>query len=375
MLYIGEQVGRGACRRSRGDIAVDPLEGTNLCATGSPNAIAVLAASNRGGLLHAPDCYMEKIVVGPAAHGAVHLDAPVKDNLKAIAKRLDRAVSDLVVIVLDRPRHEKLIEDIRSAGARIRLITDGDLSAGISAAVRRTNVHAVMGIGGAPEGVLDRGGAALPQRRHAGAPGAVQDRGRGAQEVRGAPEGHGHHRSEPHLHRTRPGARPRHPVRRQRRHRRQPPARRALLRPRRAHQLGGDERCASTSSASSTPSTSTARRTWWWSSEPATLNLDRSTYLGTQGGDRFALRWRSPSEYVPSNWLRRPRRAPSVRRVEASRRCAVGSVRLQRRRTLVEACYCKSFNSSYPKLTAPGCCLVFSGCAVCWLSSPCRCFA
>jgi fructose-1,6-bisphosphatase class II len=154
MLYIGERVGRWNETDAEIDIAVDPLEGTNLCATGAPNAIAVLAASNRGGLLHAPDCYMEKIIVGPAAKGAVHLDASVKENLQAIAARLERAVSDLVVIVLERPRHEQLIEDIRRAGARIRLITDGDLSAGISAAVRRTNVHAVMGTGGAPEGVL-----------------------------------------------------------------------------------------------------------------------------------------------------------------------------------------------------------------------------
>ncbi len=154
MLFIGEKVGRNQADDIEVDIAVDPLEGTNLCATGSPNAIAVLAASNHGGLLHAPDCYMDKIVVGPAAKGAVHLDAPVAENLKAIAARLHRSVKDLVVIVLDRPRHEQLIEDIRRAGARIRLISDGDLSAGISAAVRRTNVHAVMGIGGAPEGVL-----------------------------------------------------------------------------------------------------------------------------------------------------------------------------------------------------------------------------
>ncbi len=154
MLYIGERVGMWQEEDPEVDIAVDPLEGTNLCATGAPNAIAVLAASNKGGLLHAPDCYMDKIIVGPSAKGAVHLDATVKENLKAIATRLGRSVSDLVIIVLDRPRHEKLIEDIRSAGARIKLITDGDLSAGISAAVRRTNVHAVMGIGGAPEGVL-----------------------------------------------------------------------------------------------------------------------------------------------------------------------------------------------------------------------------
>ncbi len=154
MLFIGEKVGRQHAEDPEVDIAVDPLEGTNLCATGEPNSIAVLAAANKGGLLHAPDCYMEKIIVGPAAKGVVHLDATPKENLTAVAKRLNRGVKDLVVIVLDRPRHEKLIEDIRSAGARIRLISDGDLSAGIAAAVRRTNVHAVMGIGGAPEGVL-----------------------------------------------------------------------------------------------------------------------------------------------------------------------------------------------------------------------------
>ncbi len=154
MLFIGEKVGRQHAEDPEVDIAVDPLEGTNLCATGAPNAIAVLAAANKGGLLHAPDCYMEKIIVGPSAKGVVHLDATPKENLSAIAKRLNRAIRDLVVIVLDRPRHETLIEQIRSAGARIRLISDGDLSAGISAAVRGTNVHAVMGTGGAPEGVL-----------------------------------------------------------------------------------------------------------------------------------------------------------------------------------------------------------------------------
>ncbi|HEV3220812.1 MAG TPA: class II fructose-bisphosphatase [Candidatus Acidoferrales bacterium] len=158
MLFIGEKVGAAQREKNRSfpavDIAVDPLEGTNLCATGEPNAITVLAASDRGGLLHAPDLYMEKIVVGPSCKGAVDLDAPVAENLRAIAKRLDRDVEDLVVIVLDRPRHEKLISEIRATGARIRLIGDGDLSAGISAAVIGTGVHAVMGTGGAPEGVL-----------------------------------------------------------------------------------------------------------------------------------------------------------------------------------------------------------------------------
>jgi len=157
MLYIGEQVGAGwrdGAKFPQVDIAVDPLEGTNLCATGSPGAITVLAASEKGGLLNAPDCYMEKLVVGPSCKGAVDLDAPPGENLKAIASRLKRQVSDLVVVVLDRPRHHKLIDDIRQAGARIRLITDGDLSAGIAAAVIGTGVHAVMGSGGAPEGVI-----------------------------------------------------------------------------------------------------------------------------------------------------------------------------------------------------------------------------
>jgi len=152
MLFIGERVGTGAGPAV--DIAVDPLEGTNLCATGTPGAIAVLAAAERGGLLHAPDIYMDKLVVPGPARGQVDLAAPVADNLRAVARALNRDVDDLVVIVLDRPRHERLIANIRQAGARIRLIGDGDLSAGISAAVSGTGVHAVMGTGGAPEGVL-----------------------------------------------------------------------------------------------------------------------------------------------------------------------------------------------------------------------------
>jgi fructose-1,6-bisphosphatase II len=163
MLYIGEQVGLAHVWRASGrsglgppqiDIAVDPLEGTNLCATGASGAIAVLAASERGGLLHAPDLYMEKLVVPPPSKDHVDLDAPVGENLRAIARSLDREIDDLVVVVLDRPRHEQLIADIREAGARIRLIGDGDLSAAIVAAVVGTGIHAVMGIGGAPEGVL-----------------------------------------------------------------------------------------------------------------------------------------------------------------------------------------------------------------------------
>src|SRR3954465_14678198 len=161
MLYIGEEVGGGfgvggeiADSCPEVDIAVDPLEGTNLCALGANNAIAVLAAAERGGLLNAPNIYMDKIVVGPSCRGVVDLDAPVKDNLKNIARRLGRDIEDLTVMVLERPRHQKLISDVRAAGARIRLISDGDLSAGISAAVAGTNIHALMGIGGAPEGVI-----------------------------------------------------------------------------------------------------------------------------------------------------------------------------------------------------------------------------
>jgi fructose-1,6-bisphosphatase II / sedoheptulose-1,7-bisphosphatase len=163
MLYIGEKVGLPHAKGSNGlpperydavDIAVDPLEGTNLCATGAANAIAVLAASDKGGLLHAPDIYMEKLVVGPSSRDVVSLDASVEENLAAIARALGRKVQDLVVVVLDRERHKKLIDDIRATGARIRLIGDGDLSAGIAAAVVGSGVHAVMGTGGAPEGVL-----------------------------------------------------------------------------------------------------------------------------------------------------------------------------------------------------------------------------
>jgi fructose-1,6-bisphosphatase class II len=156
MLYVGEELGamRGRDGAAEVDIAVDPLEGTNLCALGAPDSIAVLAAAERGGLLYAPDVYMEKIVVGPTARGHIDIDATPAENLASIAAAFKRKVTDLTIVVLDRDRHQQLIDDIRTAGARIRLIPDGDLSAGISAAVRGTGVHAVMGIGGAPEGVI-----------------------------------------------------------------------------------------------------------------------------------------------------------------------------------------------------------------------------
>jgi fructose-1,6-bisphosphatase class II len=157
MLYVGEPLGRGWTEGEiypEVDIAVDPLEGTNLCATGAPNAIATLAASEKGGLLNAPDIYMEKLVVGPTAGDAVKLDNSVHENLSQMAEAFKRDVDELTIIVLDRERHHDLIAQIREAGARIKLISDGDLSAGISAAIRGTGVHGLMGIGGAPEGVL-----------------------------------------------------------------------------------------------------------------------------------------------------------------------------------------------------------------------------
>lgn len=152
MLYIDERVGTG--RGPAIDVAVDPVEGTNLVARGAPGALAVVAASERGGLLHAPDTYMEKLIVGPPAASKVSLEYPVGANLQIIADSLNRRVEDLTVVILDRPRHKQLIEEVRQAGARIMLIPDGDVSAAISVAVSGTGVHAVMGIGGAPEGVL-----------------------------------------------------------------------------------------------------------------------------------------------------------------------------------------------------------------------------
>jgi fructose-1,6-bisphosphatase class II len=157
MLYVGEPLGRGWTEGEiypEVDIAVDPLEGTNLCATGAANSIATIAASEKSGLLNAPDIYMDKIVVGPTAAEFVNLNASVEENLNRIAEAFQRDVDELTIVVLDRERHHDLIAQIREAGARIKLITDGDLSAGISAAVRGTGVHAAMGVGGAPEGVL-----------------------------------------------------------------------------------------------------------------------------------------------------------------------------------------------------------------------------
>jgi fructose-1,6-bisphosphatase II len=152
MLYIGEKLGQGSSTAV--DVAVDPLEGTNIVAKGLWNSLSVVAISEKGGLLHAPDMYMEKIAVGPNAVGKIDLDAPVADNLKAVAEANGKDVNDVVAIVLDRERHHKLIEEIRQAGARIKLISDGDVAAAINTCFPDTGVDILFGIGGAPEGVL-----------------------------------------------------------------------------------------------------------------------------------------------------------------------------------------------------------------------------
>jgi fructose-1,6-bisphosphatase II len=154
MLYIGEKVGRMGPNSFAVDIAVDPLEGTNLVAYGTNNSIAVMAMAERGGLLNCPDTYMEKLIVGPSAAGKVDITAPVKTNLAIIAMSLNRDIEDLTVVILDRPRHQELIASVREAGARIRLIGDGDVTGGLAAAIAGSGVHAVFGTGGAPEGVL-----------------------------------------------------------------------------------------------------------------------------------------------------------------------------------------------------------------------------
>ena len=152
MLYIGEKVGTG--HGPEVDIALDPLEGTTICANGGANALAVIAIAERGNFLHCPDTYMEKIAVGPAGKGVVDLDKSPTENLKALAEAKGRRVEDLTVIILYRPRHEALIQEVRRAGARIRLISDGDVSAAIATTKPETGIDLLIGIGGAPEGVL-----------------------------------------------------------------------------------------------------------------------------------------------------------------------------------------------------------------------------
>ncbi|GMA50892.1 fructose-1,6-bisphosphatase [Alicyclobacillus contaminans] len=152
MLYIGERLGTGVAPKL--DVAVDPLEGTNILAKGQWNAMAVVAVAPEGTLLHAPDMYMEKIAVGPRAKGRVHLDASVAENLRAVAEAAEKDISDVVAVILDRPRHEHIIQQVRAAGARIKLITDGDVAAALNTAFPETGVDILFGIGGAPEGVL-----------------------------------------------------------------------------------------------------------------------------------------------------------------------------------------------------------------------------
>ncbi|MBE9224701.1 class II fructose-bisphosphatase [Phormidium sp. LEGE 05292] len=164
MLYIGEEV--GICTREDAkdfcnpdelveiDIAVDPCEGTNLVAYGQPGSMAVLAISEKGGLFAAPDFYMKKLAAPAAAAGHVDINKSATENLKILSECLNRSVEELVVVVMDRPRHKELIQEIRKAGARVRLISDGDVSAAISCAFAGTNIHCLMGIGAAPEGVI-----------------------------------------------------------------------------------------------------------------------------------------------------------------------------------------------------------------------------
>ncbi|MEM9482276.1 MAG: class II fructose-bisphosphatase [Cyanobacteria bacterium P01_F01_bin.116] len=164
MLYIGEEV--GICTQPDAekvcnpeelieiDIAVDPCEGTNLCAYGQPGSMAVLAISEKGGLFEAPDFYMNKLAAPPAAKGKVDIAKSATENLKILGECLDRAIDELVVVVMKRSRHDDLIKEIRDAGARVRLISDGDVSAAISCGFSGTNTHALMGIGAAPEGVI-----------------------------------------------------------------------------------------------------------------------------------------------------------------------------------------------------------------------------
>lgn len=152
MLYIGEEVGTG--NGEAVDIAVDPLEGTNILAKGSSDSIAIMAIAPRGALLHAPDMYMDKIAVGPKAKGRVHLDATVKENVTAVAKAVGKPIEDVVVVLLDRDRHEDIIEQIRSIGARVKLISDGDISPALSTCEGDSGIDMLLGRGGAPEGVI-----------------------------------------------------------------------------------------------------------------------------------------------------------------------------------------------------------------------------
>ncbi|KYG65352.1 fructose 1,6-bisphosphatase [Bdellovibrio bacteriovorus] len=154
MLYIGEKVGHKTEDAPKLDIALDPLEGTTICATGGPGSISVIAVAEQGKFLHAPDTYMDKIACGPGAKGHIDIDKSATENIKAVAKALGKSVSEMTVVILNRPRHEKLIAEARATGARINLIGDGDVSAAVSTGWNDTGIDLLLGIGGAPEGVI-----------------------------------------------------------------------------------------------------------------------------------------------------------------------------------------------------------------------------
>ncbi len=154
MLYIGEELGAGG--KPRIQIAVDPLEGTNLCANGLPNAIAVLAAAEegKGHLMHAPDCYMDKLVAPKECAGVIDIEAPPAENVRKMAHARGKELDEMIIGVLDRPRHEKLIDELRSIGCRVHLVTDGDITLALAALDPDGGLDGLMGIGGAPEGVI-----------------------------------------------------------------------------------------------------------------------------------------------------------------------------------------------------------------------------
>ena len=154
MLYIGEKVGMASESSPKIDIALDPLEGTTICAKGGVGATSVIAIAERGKFLHAPDTYMDKIACGPGAAGQIDIDASPEENIKNVAKALDKSISDVTVVILDRPRHENLIQNVRNVGARIHLIGDGDVSGAIATCTSNAGIDLLMGTGGAPEGVI-----------------------------------------------------------------------------------------------------------------------------------------------------------------------------------------------------------------------------
>lgn len=154
MLYIGEKVGRKSPDNPAIDIALDPLEGTTICAKGGVGAISVIAVAEKGNFLHAPDVYMDKIACGPKARGVIRIDQPVEENVRAVAKALGKEIADVTVMILDRPRHEEIIMKVRKMGSRIRLIGDGDVSAGIATSWEDSGIDLLLGTGGAPEGVI-----------------------------------------------------------------------------------------------------------------------------------------------------------------------------------------------------------------------------